>query len=584
MRKYLLPILLIGFWGCEEPKEVVVDTTPPTITITSPQGGSTVYEIVIITCTSSDNEGVAKVELWVNGLNTGLIDNTEPYSFEWNTTILEDGNYTIVIRSYDLNENIADTEPIVVSVDNTESYPIPAEITPIAFDEGSFYISWSQNNDHDFHSYTLYKSEVNDMSEQLEIYSSGNNADTNYTLEGVNGGDKLYFQLVTQDTLGLISKSNIQMGVAVLQFYKTFSIGRNGNSIDQTSDGGYIIAGSASDDGYLDGILLKLDEEGNEIWSRLYEGDIYDYLTSVQQTTDGGFIAIGSENSSSGNGNYSVMLVKTDTQGQQEWINFLGVSSWWVGSEGQQTNDGGYIITGSRRTVVDGEYQKDVLLLKTNIEGDEEWHQTFDMGYTTNDYGRSIIQTNDGGYVIAGYGLNENEDDDVWLIKTDLQGVEQWNESFGGSLSDRPESIQQTTDGGFIIVGVTKSYGNGDNDVWLIKTNSQGQEEWSQTFGGSSSDWGYSVQQTTDSGYIISGSTYSYGNGECDVWLIKTDSQGQEEWNQTFGGSYEDKGYSVIQTLDSGYIITGVNEVEENERYLLIIKTDSEGNTADYDD
>jgi hypothetical protein len=122
----LLSVLFLIYWGCEEPKEeeVVVDTTPPTVTITSPQDGSTVSDSITITCISSDDEGVEKVELWVNGVTTGVTDDTEPYSFDWNTTTLEDGSFTIIVRSYDLSGNTTDSEPIILTVHNT-----PTEVT-----------------------------------------------------------------------------------------------------------------------------------------------------------------------------------------------------------------------------------------------------------------------------------------------------------------------------------------------------------------------------------------------------------------------------------------------------------------------
>ena len=126
MKKYLLPILLIGFWSCEEEQD-----TPPTVTITSPKANTIAYEIVTITCLSSDNEGVDKVELWVNGVTTELTDNSEPYSFDWNSTLIDNGNYTITIRSYDTSENTTDSEPIVLTVDNTQSSPQPINITSV---------------------------------------------------------------------------------------------------------------------------------------------------------------------------------------------------------------------------------------------------------------------------------------------------------------------------------------------------------------------------------------------------------------------------------------------------------------------
>ena len=152
---------------------------------------------------------------------------------------------------------------------------------------------------------------------------------------------------------------------------------------------------------------------------------------------------------------------------------------------------------------------------------------------------------------------DDKEEEPIKFVKT-----------FGGSGSEYVRSVQRTTDGGYIITGGTDSFGNGNYDVWLIKTDSQGQEEWNQTFGGSEWDFGYSVQQTNDGGYIITGSTESFGNGMIDVWLIKTDSNGDEEWNQTFGGSESDVGSSVQQTTDGGYIIVGT----------FLIKTDSNGN------
>ena len=187
---------------------------------------------------------------------------------------------------------------------------------------------------------------------------------------------------------------------------------------------------------------------------------------------------------------------------------------------------------------------------------DTLWTKTF--GGSNGDWGFSVQQTSDGGYIILGgtvsYGAGEI---DAWLIKTDTSGDTLWTKTFGGGGSDWGFSVQQTSDGGYIIGGSTSSYGAGSDDAWLIKTDTSGHTLWTETFGGSNSDYGGSVQETYDGGYIITGSTTSYGAGEHDVWLIKTNSSGDTLWTRTFGGSSIDFGYSVQQTSDGGYIITG---------------------------
>jgi len=259
----------------------------------------------------------------------------------------------------------------------------------------------------------------------------------------------------------------------------------------------------------------------------------------------------------------------------QSWIKTFGGDYQDAGYSVQQTTDGGYIITGK----IDHFQNEDVWLIKTDANGDSLWSRTF--GGSKNDRGWSVQQTTDGGYIIAGdTRSNEYNDYDIWLIKTDANGDSLWSRTFGGSAFDFSFSVRQTTDGGYILAGRTKSFGSGHYDIWLIKTDKDGSSEWSKTHGGSESDGSVEVQQTTDGGYILIGWTYSFGiSGTRDVWLIKTNENGSSEWTKTFSRSSQDIGLSVKQTTDGGYIIVGKTQIDFHTTDAWLIKTDANGDS-----
>ena len=305
--------------------------------------------------------------------------------------------------------------------------------------------------------------------------------------------------------------------------------------------------GSENDDLFL----VKAEADGIEAWRKTFGGSKDDYGKYVQETCDGGFIIVGFTESF-GAGSADVYLIKTDADGNEDWSNTFDGSGYDSGWCVQQTDDGGYIIAGN--TLSSGAGASDVYLIKTDADGDEEWSRTF--GGAFGDWGRSVQPTSDGGYIVAGitYSYEPYHLSDVYLIKTDSAGNQTWSKVFHKDGSARGECVRQTSDGGFIITGKDDT---STGDVYLIKTDSSGDEEWSKTFGGSEDDGGESVRQTSEGGFIIGGTTYSMGVGGSDAWLIKTDSDGNEDWNQTFGGIGYDYGKAVQILNDSCYILAG---------------------------
>jgi len=297
------------------------------------------------------------------------------------------------------------------------------------------------------------------------------------------------------------------------QWSQTFSSGIEAYSVQQTTDGGYILAGWTCDSYEIsrdDALLIKTDAEGTEQWSQTFGGLEDDYVNSVQQTTDGGYILAGWTASFGVSG--EAWLIKTDAIGTEEWSQtFSGAE---VNSV-QQTTDGGYILAGNG---------SGVLLIKTDVAGVEQWSQTFSGTEV-----HSVQQTTDGGYILAGWTWSSETAggiENVLLIKTDAAGVEQWNQTFGGSDDANARSVQQTTDGGYILAGWTDSYYEEDGysyrDVLLIKTDAAGIKQWDWTFGDfMNDDEAWSVQQATDGGYIIAGYTDFYESNDCDALLIK---------------------------------------------------------------
>jgi hypothetical protein len=349
--------------------------------------------------------------------------------------------------------------------------------------------------------------------------------------------------------------------------------GSEGFSVQQTSDGGYIVAGynapAQSSFDRNDVYVIKTNASGDTLWSKTYGGTQNQEGNSVRQTTDGGYIVAGHTNSF-GAGNHDVYLIKTNASGDTLWTRTYGGTGDDYGQSVQQTTDGGYIVAGQTSSSGAGGY--DVCVIKTDASGDTLWTRTY--GGTGDDYGQSVQQTSDGGYVVAGYTTSFGAGRaDVYVIKTDASGDTLWTRTCGGTGDDAGYSVQQTSDKGYIIAGVLWQ---AMDDVYLIRANASGDTIWTRTYGGLFNDEAYSVRQTTDGGYIVA------GWADDDVWLIKTDASGDSLWTRSYGASESDCGYSVQQTSDGGYIIAGcANLLYLTQSSVYLIKTDANGDVGE---
>ena len=307
-------------------------------------------------------------------------------------------------------------------------------------------------------------------------------------------------------------------------------------------------------------ILLCLPFIGlGQIWEKTYGGSSRDDGYFVQQTSDGGFIMCGRTNSF-GNGGDDVYTIKTDLNGVEEWSQTYGGTGTEFSSDIKQTSDGGYIICGSIFNV-----GFDVYLIKIDLNGNVVWTQTY--GGSNMDYAKSVEQTNDGGYIICGRTNSfGNGGYEAYLIKTNLNGVEEWSLTYSGTVDGN--CIKQTIDGGYIILADVVV--GTDHEIQLIKTDLNGVEEWSQIYGGAGLQQSNYVQQTNDGGYIVLGST----DNPAGILFFKLNSNGFEEWSRQFNGGYPG---SCQQTTDGGFIICGTNEDTFPDTDFYLIKTDWQG-------
>jgi len=371
------------------------------------------------------------------------------------------------------------------------------------------------------------------------------------------------------------------------------------HSIQQSADGGYIVAGkSESNDGDVTGNhgitdywVVKLSPQGTVVWQKSLGGGRNDLAYSIQQSADGGYIVAGWSGSNDGDvmgnhGNEDYWVVKLSPQGTIEWQKSLGGSRSDNAYSIQQSADGGYIVAGGSAST-DGDVTgnhggTDYWVVKLSPQGTIEWQKS--LGGSRGDYANSIQQCSDGGYIVAGNSESNDGDvtgnhgrEDYWVVKLSHTGALEWQKSLGGNKQDWANSIQQSTDGGYIVAGYSESNdgdvtGNhGNYDYWVVKLSPTGAVEWQKSLGGSSNDAASSIQQSTDGGYIVAGvSSLNDGDitgnhGGADSWVVKLSTSGTIEWQKSLGGSRDDWAYSIQQSVDGGYIMAGYSKSNDGD-------------------
>lgn len=307
-------------------------------------------------------------------------------------------------------------------------------------------------------------------------------------------------------------------------------------------------------------------------WQQAYGGYWDEIAYSMVPTSDGGFMVAGF-NKSFGPST-DVYLVKTDGNGALEWEETYGGSSEEYGRSVIQTADEGYAVAGY--TYSYGAGGKDVYLFRTDADGVMLWDETY--GGTSNDDGCCVVETSDGGFAIAGSTQSFGSSWSAYLIKTSASGVLQWQKYYGGSEIDAAASVVQTSDGGYALLGRTYSYGAGSEDFYLIRADSTGNMLWYKTFGGSGIEEGNSIRQTFDGGFILAGYTSSFGAGGYDMYLVKTDEMGSLSWSTTFGTPGTDMCNDVLQTWDGGYVLAGYHIWDGTD--VVLVRTDDAGDTV----
>ncbi|MDQ3291844.1 MAG: hypothetical protein M3Q05_11205, partial [Bacteroidota bacterium] len=376
-----------------------------------------------------------------------------------------------------------------------------------------------------------------------------------------------------------------------------------------TKDNGFLLGGtsdsnangtkSSGNKGLQDYWIVKTNEDGNKEWDKTFGGSGSDFLQAAWQTADGGYILGGSSNSPvSGDrsfiasGQYDYWIIKLDASGNKQWDKSFGGSSNDYLKAVVPTRDGGYLLGGASDSPVSGKtgYNKttgskglhDYWVVKVDASGNKQWDKT--IGGSNYDYLHTIQATNDNGFLLAGDSYSSGSGDkssgskgfaDFWIVKVDANGAKQWDKTYGGNLEENLKACLQTSDGGYLLGGISNSNSNSDksegtnglSDYWIVKIDGSGNKKWDKTFGGNNNDYLQDVIATYDNGFLLGGASDSPvggdkstgSKGSLDYWIVKVDGAGNKQWNRTFGGEDYDNLQAMQVTNKGGCILSGTS-------------------------
>jgi len=348
-----------------------------------------------------------------------------------------------------------------------------------------------------------------------------------------------------------------------------------------TADGGYVVAGHTNSFGAgdYDAYLVKLDAQDQVVWAQTYGGEVGDYASAVVQTSDGGFACAGLT-SSQGSGKYDVYLVKTDADGNLEWEQAYGGAGDDRALGMRQTADDGFLVVGY--TDSKGAGEDDLYLLKTDAKGELVWEKTY--GGELDDRARFVTPAPEGGYLVVGdtasFAEGKEFSADIYLLKIDLDGNEEWSKTFGTTDTDYGYWLEYTADGGYVIGGYNVTFQVGARDFYITKVDKDGKATFDRSIDNGGYERAGTILLTADGGYLMAGHTETYNVPDSDVWLVKTDGNGEVVWEKTFGGPKKERAFRIQATDDGGYVMAGYTDsFGAGGSDIYIVKIDADGNT-----